>query len=283
MERTNKPGTLERFEYTDWAEFVTYVEESLAPGKAPHVPHRGALDIRYDFHGVHSAQEAFKLARQGWADGMSQAKAIADSVERKLTHLVQRDTLHYDIQGEMLDVGRFCSGEPEHWGYWEQDLVEGPGTKFFHIVANGSASCGVDKSIMIHRGASLAALVNLMELSGYRVKITVVFAAGRGGAKVESFIPVKGYDEPVDLDKLAFALAHPASFRLLGLASWDTVSDRDVVSKVNIGSSYGSPASVEMPSNLYLDKMFYGEEAWQSAESCAKWVERLLQEKGVIK
>ncbi len=283
MERTNKPGTLERFEYTDWAEFVTYVEESLAPGKAPHVPHRGALDIRYDFHGVPSAQEAFKLARQGWADGMSQAKAIADSVERKLTHLVQRDTLHYDVQGEMLDVGRFCSGEPEHWGYWVQDLVEGTGTKFFHIVANGSASCGVDKSIMIHRGASLAALVNLMELSGYRVKITVVFAGGGQGAKVESVIPVKNYDEPVDLDKLAFSLAHPASFRLLGLASWDTVSDKDVVRKVNIGSSYGHPASVETPSDLYLDKMFYGEEGWRSAESCANWVERLLKEKGVIK
>jgi hypothetical protein len=275
------------FEFKSWGDFVDLAERSSKDiSLCPHLSgaYRGGLSIRPSFQGVTSFQQALDLGRYGWKEGMRQSLEISDRLESKITGLIERDNIHYDITGELLDVGRYCAGEPEHWGVWQTEIVEGKGQKFLHLVCNGFVSCGIDKDIVIRRGATLAAFIRLAELGGYRVKVSLAFV-GHSSKASHIWIALKDYGESLDQDKLVFALAHPASFRALGFTVMDTAPTKQIAEDIGIGCFYGSPNEVpeEEQGDVYMPCMAYGAGQWASEETAGKWLIAELKKQGVLK
>ena len=270
------------FDFATWSDFVDHANFDLEKEKALGYCQTdfGGRNIRYDFQHVRSFDEAVRLASAGWREGVKKSQEISSQIERRLVSKIERDDMNYDLTGEVLDIGRFCAGEPEHWGVWSQTYVDGPGTKLVHVVVNGTASAVVDKSILIARGAAIAALVNLMELAGYRAKITLCYAT-KAGSTIK--VSLKDHDVSLDEDKLAYALTHPATFRCLGFSVWDSVKSHEVQSRLSRG--YDCP--IDLPpderGDVYLGMMHGNDPTWSTVEASEKWVTKTMENLGILK
>lgn len=240
------------------------------------------------FTGCDSIAEVLRLARCGWPEGVAEAKNLSDKLESRMTSYIERTDVYYDVTGEILDVGRYCAGDPEHWGNWKSTIVEGVGNKFIHAVYNNTASAGVDKEVLMRRGATMAAFIHLMELGGYRVKTTIVIPTGYAKTADGVFAMVKccvkNFDEHLDQDKLTFALAHAATLRTLGFMTYDTIKNPILYRKLGIGDNYGRVTDIpkEERGDLYLGSMAYGQADWECEDSAGQWLARQLKEYGVL-
>jgi hypothetical protein len=267
-----------QFNFSTWSDFVNHAnydeekENEALKALGYDRSCRSGRTIRHEFQHVKSWDEVMRLATAGWPEGLKESQALSETVERKLTGQVERESISYQVVGELLDIGRYCAGEPEHWGVFETTIVEGQGNKLAHVVVNGTASGRVDKSVLIRRGAMVAAFIKLMELAGYRVKVTLAYKTGTRGVSCTIKTVLKDFDTTLDQDMLAFALVHPATFRCLGFCVLDSAKDTSV--QEMLGSSYGIPLDLDMAEqgDVYLGMMMGGESTWESAKSAEQWV-----------
>lgn len=228
---------------------------------------------------------AIELMRRGWPAGVKKALAISEKIESQLYSLIERPRIDYDVTGELLDVGRFCMGEPEHWGVWHTDLSEGPGRKHVKIVINIGASCVVDADTIIARGAVAAALVNLLELAGHRAEVTSACATASGEHKVYTYTTVKKFDDTLDLDRLTAAVAHPSNVRKIQFKHREALPE--TLAQATGAGAYGRPCEAEDSErgDIYLPCMFgHGEDGqWSNPDKAVAWTRNKLIELGIIK
>ncbi len=238
------------------------------------------------WYGTVDYAEALDMAAKGWSQGAQKATDISHSLEERLFSLIERHDVAYDVTGEILDVGRYCAGTPEHWGVFETTLVEGPGTKYVHIVVAGSFASLVDADVIIARGAVISALVHTLELAGHRCKVSLVIIS-QGSAnknyKYECRVPIKEYTEHLDIDLVTYALAHPSTFRRHGFAAREHLPEfwRQ---QMGIPGGYGRPCDTDGErGDIYVPVMGSGEESWTDKDKAAQWVTEHLVRLGVIK
>lgn len=275
---------MHKLHFDNWTSFLTEASTGISPVEGDR---RASRSNSKSFMGVETYEEAVDLGRKGWPEGVKQALAIAEPIQEKLYSVVQVASIRYDVTGELLDVGRFASGEPEHWGNWEHTLQEGKGTKYVHVVMNGTASAGVDASVLIARGAVTAALINLLELAGCRVQVTLAYNVQQSGTERSVFqvtVALKQYEEPLDLDRLTYALAHPSAFRchMFSLMECQSPELREKMGVPHGGYGRQGDVSKEEQGDIYLPKMSYDEDQWSNQETATKWTMEQLQKQGVI-
>jgi hypothetical protein len=72
----------------------------------------------------------------------------------------------------------------------------------------------VDPQDIINRGAAVVALIDKIQSEGQRVElIAFCHIAGRRNDRLIMAVTVKRPEEPIDMDRVAFALAHPSMLR----------------------------------------------------------------------
>ena len=83
------------------------------------------------------------------------------------------------------------------------------------IVVNITASCHVDTDDIINRGAAILALIDRVQASGQRVELVAEFHSNsRQNSDTYAFsVTVKRPEEHIDLDRIAYAIAHPSMLR----------------------------------------------------------------------
>ena len=272
--------------FTGWSEYLDRSANGTPTTDRTRTSREGARPPHKDgmpWNGTKSFDEAHALAVKGWPTGAKKALALSQTIEQRLYSLVEVPVINYDVSGELLDVSRYCAGEPEHWGVWDKVLRDGEGTKYVHIVVNGFVSCGVPIDALIARGAVIAALVNLLELAGCRAKVTLCDAMKGNEDEYRVWTPLKAFDEVLDIDRLAYALAHPSMFRRHCFSVMETIP---ACLKVGAYSYYGSPgASIPDKGDIYLDQMTHADtwQKWVNAETSTAWVTNELKQQGVIK
>lgn len=201
--------------------FEKFIEQALVvPKKQDSSSSRQTREGKDPWHGTNTFEQAVEVARKGWAEGAAEALKIRTSVEAAVRDLINaRSTAYsYDVAGEFVDVGRFLSGEPECFGIEITDggSIARPVVK---IVANLAASGSVSTRSLFIRGAAIVAAIDILEALGRRVEAWVAHGStksrsGTGGVH-ETHVLVKRADQPLDVDRLAFAVAHPACLRRL--------------------------------------------------------------------
>jgi len=159
---------------------------------------------------------ACDLGRKGWPAGAARAKKLLDKIalDPKDTHSVTQ----YDVTGSYVDVGEYVQGTPECM----VDFVTDTRTRrFLHIVVAGAYSAGVSAELAMQRGVAIAATVDALEARGIRCSVDVVTIVGTHAAQDDRYtttVQVKEASAPLNLDALAFAVAHPGFFRRLMFA-----------------------------------------------------------------
>jgi hypothetical protein len=288
-------------EFHTWGDFVDTAEHkpSALPEEHRHglwqrngsyaerAPRGQSADNKW--YGHASWEQTLDLARKGWDDGEERVRKIARRLEVKVLHRIVREDINYDVEGMGFDVARFIQGEPEHWVHTEDVVTEGGGTRHVKVVLNGAVSGGVDQGIIITRGAVVTALVELLEYADIRCEVWAVFALASSSYHDRDRKPtcvyairVKPYDQPLDVSRVAMALAHPATFRRLGFCIQDSLDDPELVRLVG-PRSYGLPVDFHLPDeSIYIGRAYYSESQWESDAAAEVWILAQLAVQGVV-
>lgn len=158
---------------------------------------------------------ALKLAKDGWDNGVSAMLANMASVP------VERGTptKGFDIAGERPDIGRYLAGEPAHM------ISRGRRSdkaKVVHLVVQANFSASVTAEQMMVYGSTMATIVDILENSGRRVELDVVyFNEMARGVKCLTGWKVKRAEDPMVMTDVAFSLAHAAANRRIGFALYE--------------------------------------------------------------
>lgn len=246
-----------RFDFSSFADLCAFAAvKPAAIGKHP-MPFHAFMEGEgaRKFCETASMDEAQNLARDGWEAGRSE-------VEKKRAHfgaLIGAKALRavnaYEVAGYTPDVPEFLSGNPECMIVRKYEETEGAG-RILRLVFNCAASHAMSQQTIIARGAIACALVDAIESTGARVEIVLCAASSRSGFSCSFFATIKQASEPVEMDKLAFALAHPSTLRRIGLSvfehdapfiarNYETHGTPQDVDEVDRGDVYIGRASLE--------------------------------------
>lgn len=171
-------------------------------------PARARWDLNAGYDG------ALKLAHDGWEEGM---EAMDKALQAIIPAVGHDPRWGWSVIGSSPNIGRFLHGHPKSMRNRRKKQMGS--TPVLHIVVNCAASCAVGAEQMANYGAAIVGLIDRIENTGKRVHLDVVNATHVNNDIRLSFgWNVKRACEHVDLAAVAFSIAHPASFRRIGLA-----------------------------------------------------------------
>lgn len=171
------------------------------------------------WNGTNTFEQAAKLVKNGWPEGSNMVLSMRASIDYAVRELVTSrcSNYGYDISGDFVDVGRFMTGEPEC--FMKEDGYGSVSKPVIKIIANIGASSSISTDNLIARGVGIVAAVDIMESLGRRVELWIGKSTEyRGEAKMrkhELRVLIKSASQPLDIDRVTFAIAHPACLRRL--------------------------------------------------------------------
>lgn len=205
---------------------VTYdsVGDFLAAADSP--PEKSHSKVSHivgqaNFHGTDTFREAMSLAAKGWPEGVERLSGLRASLDRVVEKTIDAKTqsLHWDVTGNFLDVGRHLSGEPEAFGeYGDPDSNCQFKSRVIKLVANMSAIGGVCSESIFSAGAAIYAAIDIIETLGHRVELWLGSGSNPRSSLKENLqilVLLKEASQPIDPGRLAFYLCHNASLRRL--------------------------------------------------------------------
>ena len=230
------------------------------------------------FYGHESFTKALELARYGWPEGRKKIEELTVQINDKVMSLIERPELVYGVTGNNFDVGLMLSGAPEHWYTIENTVVEGTSNKIIKMVFNIGARATVSTETFEQRGAVAAALVEALEYGGFRVELWMACHARMSFGDDychDIAVCIKPADQPLDMDRLAFALVHPASHRRMIFAV------REHCEQTNGAIGGSNPLPEDQQGDIYIDRADGSYTEWSTPEASAQWILKTLKEKGV--
>jgi hypothetical protein len=235
--------------------------------------------------------KAVELAERGWPEGRKLIESLSGAIYDDVSRMVEVQEIRFDVEGECgIDMGRLMEGEPEcvMTTQTTEEVREGVGNQLIRVVLNLAASCGVSADVLKARGAATVALVDLLESTGKRCEVwfaVAVQAHHKGSNRLqEIWVQVKKPGESLQIDQVAYALAHPAAFRRLYFAAVEQCAPGWCLGVSPEGFAYGYPcdlATLREPGEIRIEKAFYGDVAWSNPVEARKWVIARLREQGV--
>jgi hypothetical protein len=259
--------------YESFSEFMDHVESPVTNGESRN-------DGRAEWFGTPNFAAAMTLAREGWPEGLERIQKLTARLEHVTGSMVHKPEVQWDVAGDFADAGLFTTGVPECMGsFVESEQVTAGSGKIVRILMNLSASCCVDVETIMRRGAAACALADALETAGRSVEI-IMSAATNYGWNVETYVPVKAAGEALEMDRMAFLLAHPSSFRRLIFSAWE--HEPEHIRKANeyrTGGSYGYPGSTKDElANIVIPEADAREH--RSDEAILKWIGEQLRAQG---
>lgn len=180
---------------------------------------------RKSFFWTERFEDAVELARAGWPEGTAKVVEHRENNAAFLAAAKVAKTRQFgwDVEGQWIDVGRLLSGEPECCGAEFED-GDAVASRVVSLRINQAVSAAVDTDTICARGVTVLCAIDLLESCGIRCEVILSKACLASGTKsgsiknrrVESHVVLKRASDPVDLDRLAFWIAHPSSFRRFG-------------------------------------------------------------------
>lgn len=185
---------------TDLSGFASWIEA------LPETDHTRGL--RTQWVGGMTYRTARAAVRRGDMDGVAASDALLARFEADMHPTAAWRTIPA-VAGGAPNVGAFLAGSPLAMRQRRRVVrAENPLSVFVDVVSSG----GISPKDLQKRGAAALALVRV--LSATRAVSVYAVAGMQQHGKANSFIVVR-LDQPFDLARAAFALAHPAFGRAL--------------------------------------------------------------------
>lgn len=278
--------------YGSWEDYVVKVETTPVPahrcGSSSTKAGEGkSWDLGLGYEG------ALVAAREGWRQPLTEVERLATHVESKVDLDLFQTTFDSirDVAGSEVDIDRYLTGEPECMIESIPLTISRHG-RAVRLVVPISYSAGTDSAKVLRRGSAVVALADLLAKAQHPLEvwaaITLTTKHGKANSGKNTVRPdfvdlvrVQAADEPLDVARLLFILAHPAGFRRLGFRSIEQIEDRDLADA--IGFSYGFPVGFhqddlpdQVDNTFVLDHLNYSH-TWDE-DYCTTWITSVLDE-----
>jgi hypothetical protein len=191
------------------------------------------------------------------------------------------ERITHDVVGHFPDIGAYLAGEPENMIAYE--TVQGTAPKVVRILVNCAASAAVSTKAIEARGAMACALIDALENAGYRCEVVAALESyimlGPGVRySIGARVMLKRAEEALCMDRLVFALVHPAFLRRIGFRLTELCPDTAARDSF-IRGAYGRTGTVVGgPGDIVIGEM---DDADWTPERVAEEVRRYLAEVGV--
>jgi hypothetical protein len=234
--------------------------------------------------GTRTWKQAVDLTMNGWPEGRDRVNQLADALLDKITSLIKVSQVEWDVVGDTVDIPSWIQNQPDHWQTFRDVVREGTGRRVFRLLYNMAASAAVETDVMIAKGAAITALALALERAGHSIDIELCQSSEYGNTSYEVYVPLKAADQPLEVGRIAYALAHPAVFRRLAFS----VREKDAASlhefKTNLGRGSMMPAEVKHKkkhADILIEKSLLGEPQWTNAPATIAWILQTLKEQGI--
>jgi hypothetical protein len=171
------------------------------------------------FCGVDNIHEAIDLAHHGWKEG-------GEIIERTRGYIAALNPLSpklvkYGIAGTTPNVPRAIAGNL--FNMRKPDLTRNQKRRTITIVYNMCEAWYANEAAISNKAAVVAALVDEIEGKGFACEVIACAKSGYSGRiKALTSVCVKESHQPVDINRLAFALGHAAMFRVFMFGTWQS-------------------------------------------------------------
>ncbi len=221
-------------EFSSWYEFVTCVADpALRAWKTPRL--KSQTTSNSSWAGTSTFKAAIDMAlRTGWPDGRKLLSEMLVSVRQKTETF---KSLSFDVAGMFPCVALYNAGDPACMFSDSTQYIRAA-NPIIRIDFNHNASGFVSSSDIMLRGAAVVSLAQSLEASDLNVEINMIGNVACGSTHILRYsAPFKRADESLDLDRAAFAIAHPSTLRRLAFALYEQHPELESL----ISTSYGSP------------------------------------------
>jgi len=243
-------------------------------------------------HGDYSASEtsdfadAYRLGKEGWQAARPQVDAMLEALRDRIGQRLDVSTvIRWDVAGGAVDVGRWCSGLPDHMLDFPMVPNERMG-KVVRLFVDYGASAGYTAEFIRNRGVAILALVDTLKSLGVSMEIWGETAVtGMGNGTVHTTV-TKLHDPAnrLDIDELMFALGHPSMLRRVAFG----VRERSKVSKsisAYRGGGYGRTRTMlyaqEREADVCVERLENGSSTMMSDP--VEWVMQTITGLGLVK
>jgi hypothetical protein len=224
-----------------------------------------------DWYGGAGWQEAKNLAICGWTDVLEEISKIRVNLLETITGKMEIRLPEYGIAGGVIDVGEYLCGSPEYFIKSVPAEYENQG-KIIRVVCSIACSADISPEVIIKKGAVICALIDALEMLGYRCKVIANSTCSFYSSRFEVDVCIKKANQTLNMAETVFCLAHPAMFRRMMFS----VKEQEGWS--DYAYAYGYPAEAKDKGDLYINKIFSREVVNSKA---IEWVISQLKKLGV--
>lgn len=192
------------------------------------------------FTGTSSYEEARDLLQFGDEKTLDEIKKIQRElkIDKLLGNNINKKKSYMDVVGYQPCVPLFLNGVPNCMITDEKAKTD---FKILNLYLNFCVSAYVRANDLQRAGAIHAMMIDLLEKKGYRINLYVGDVSTCNGETIMNCVKVKTDREPLNLKKLAFAIANPSMLRRIGF-KYTEVCESTVDFTNN---SYGRPVEDE--------------------------------------
>lgn len=195
-------------QYSDTHEMLAHLDRT--PTQWPQQSsRRPSLGYSWDLGA--SYDDAVRLLHDGWEEGIQRIGAMALPVPNACRWIEKPD-----YAGERPDIVRYLAGDSRNM--LRRGAERKPKSAMTIVVSIG-ANANVDAESMWNYGAALVALIDRLESKGIRVEVYALWVTITRTARTCISVRLKQTQDALDINSLAFALAHPAMLRRLMFAA----------------------------------------------------------------
>lgn len=247
--------------------------EFLAMVRAPRLSRRGndseATDsFRQNWTGTKSLSEALNLCEFGWEKGRN---LISDKLNLAYSNTKSGPgkTTSLDVAGAYPIVPVAVAGDPMNM--WEPNPEEQKTKPVVAFYQRLFFSAIVEPEHIINLGAAILTMVDQLENKGYSTEIYCYLSTKTNFYTVK----IKDAGEPLDVNRVAFPLAHPSMFRRLSFK----VTESDP--RLEFESNYGyaaNPRKELIPDNSVVIPTTEMNIRCETLDSACSYVKNLIQQ-----
>ena len=232
-----------------------------------------------DFYGTASWGDAVALARYGWEEGRDKLVRSFEAAQA-IQRTVAAPSRMLDVAGAYPHAALAAAGAPDcMWSLGDTHIAARP---IVRILTGQGVRSGVENDWVIARGAALLSHVDRLEDAGYSVELAAVHASNYNGWRHETHYTVKRAGEALELDRLAFVLAHPSMHRRM------VFSIREQGRDPNYRRAYKSYGCTVKPKEIPDDVIFVphiepdAPGPWAKPDTAVAHIGKLLADRGVF-
>lgn len=209
---------------------------------------------RREWQGTATFPEALRLAREGWPEGRSKMVSGLNAAGLIQVQDYGRGMV-FDVAGAFPMVSLAVAGEPANMVQIGDD--ERRSRPIIRLMVNTSYTSDVTAQQITNRGAAILSWVDKLENEGARCEIVILRStevAWGDKCRYSGLFTLKRADEPLDIDRAAFVIAHAAMLRRI----WFSVMDRHAtldnkhIRNGSFRSSDFMPQAWKMPHTVYF-------------------------------